>query len=68
MEWKWWARRKAAERRRQHQRGFLYAAGELLSGTPPEFLLANVQSAKDFHEFSEFDDGVLYALKRWEER
>ena len=58
-------RRIAHRRRVQFQKGFDFAAGELLRGTTPE----QIDAYNDVCPFeSGFDDGVIAAVAQWHQQ
>lgn len=62
---KWWKARKARAQQQLFDRGFDYAAGELLRGKQPQELEDHVDGAHMFEDANEFDDGIVAALVAW---
>jgi hypothetical protein len=66
----WLERRRAAKRQRRHDAGFDYAAGVLLrsEGCPVDRLEDDIDRARCFNDFDDFDRGIEDALReasRW---
>jgi hypothetical protein len=51
------------------ERGYAWAMNGLMEGsvTPPE-IEANVEKARDFNDYDDFDRGAEQALKNWRAR
>jgi len=65
---KWFDKHKANRRQLRHKQGFDYAAGELLRNPTQQTLdqlQLHVDSAHHFHEFDEFDEGIVDAMKQY---
>lgn len=65
---RYWAMRAAQANERRRQRGFDWAAGELLRGTAVPDVLQKAEEADDFDDYDAFDTGVVEACNAWEVR
>lgn len=64
---RYWAMRAAQANERRRQRGFDWAAGELLRGTAVPDVLQRAEESADFDDyFDPFDNGVIDACNAWE--
>lgn len=62
----WLEKRRHKAARERFDRGFDYAAGELLRGTDTESLEARIDGAQIFGDDNEFDEGMAAAIVAWE--
>lgn len=60
----WFTKRKEARAKETFERGYDYAAGQLLRGVSPEAL--EQQQADNLVDRNKFDAGVSEALRDWE--
>jgi hypothetical protein len=65
---RYWAERGRAIRENERRRGWNWAAGELLAGTPMAKVENYAQQARDFDHETAFDEGVFDACKAWSEK
>lgn len=65
---KWFTERAKRKAQEQFDRGFDYAAGQLLRGVDTDTLEDQTCLAVDFGDGDEFEDGMTAALVKWEER
>jgi hypothetical protein len=65
---RYWAQRAANKRARERRRGWDWAAGELLHGTDEGVIVRFVEQAQQVGMDTDFDKGVLEAVKVWNEQ
>lgn len=64
---KWYQKRKLAASKKVWQRGFNWAAGQLLEFDNEDYLKSRIQYAKDFCSYDDFDKGIGDALVKYYE-
>lgn len=66
---RWLASRRERRSQERFDRGFDWAAGQLLRETmQPHHIYAEVDTANQFDDHNSFDDGALAAADLWRER
>jgi hypothetical protein len=60
------ALRAATNRQANYQAGWDYAAGQLIAGGATELLEAQVDTARIFGTATDFDTGIIDAVRAWD--
>jgi len=64
---KWWIEHDKRQMEERFERGWNWAAGNLLRGATADEVLKGCNEAREFECEDEFDAGVRAAVKSWQE-